>query len=67
MKKQVIADDPATAVYPHKLGKKVNWYVPDHMVPHVEAYIEKVKDQYALPDGIGAKEVKPLSKRRVKK
>lgn len=62
-----LADDPDTAVYPRKLGKMVNWYVPDHMVEFVEAYIEKVKSEYALPDGIGAKAVKPLSKRKVKK
>lgn len=62
-----LADDPATATYPDHLGKMVNWYVPDHMVPYVEEFFQKTKDKYALPDGIGAKAVKPLSKRRIKK
>ncbi len=62
--KQVIflADDPATAVYPAALGKLCDWYVPDNMVDHVKAFIEKAKTEYPEVKGIGAKSVKPLSK-----
>lgn len=62
--KQVIflADDPATAAYPVALGKLCDWYVPDHMVDHVKAFIDKAKAEYPKVKGIGAKSVKPLSK-----
>lgn len=49
-----LADDPATAVYPATLGKKVDWYVPDNMVDHVKALIADKK--------VDAKAAKPLSK-----
>ncbi len=48
------ADDPATATYPEVLGKKVDWYVPDNMVPHVKVLISEKK--------VDAKSAKPLSK-----
>lgn len=57
-----LADDPATAVYPVALGKMCDWYVPDNMVEHVKAFIEKAKADYPEVKGVGAKSVKPLSK-----
>lgn len=57
-----LSDDPATAVYPIKLGKLCDWYVPDSMVDHVMDFVEKVKKDYSGIKGIGAKSVKPLSK-----
>lgn len=49
-----LADDPATAVYPKMLGKKVDWYVPDPMVAHVKTLLAEKK--------VDAKAIKPLSK-----
>lgn len=58
----LLAEDPATATYPVALGKLCDWYVPDHMVDHVKAFIEKAKADYPKVKGVGAKSVKPLSK-----
>lgn len=57
-----LADDPATAVYPVMLGKKVDWFVPDNMVAHVKAYIERLKTEHPELKSAGASAVKPLSK-----
>lgn len=57
-----LADDPATAVYPVALGKLCDWYVPDNMVEHAKAFIEKAKADNPDVKGVGAKSVKPLSK-----
>ncbi|MDE5758927.1 MAG: leucine-rich repeat domain-containing protein, partial [Allobaculum sp.] len=57
-----LADEPEKAVYPVALGKLCDWYVPDHMVDHVKAFIEKAKADYSKVKGVGAKNVKPLSK-----
>lgn len=57
-----LSEDPATAVYPLTLGKLCDWYVPDSMVDHVDAFVEKVKADKSHIKGVGAKSVKSLSK-----
>ena len=57
-----LSDDPTTAVYPIVLGKLCDWYVPDNMVDFVKSFIEKAKAEHPKAKGVGAKNVKPLSK-----
>lgn len=49
-----LADNPDSAVYPKTSAKKVDWYVPDHMVGHVTQLLSK--------NMVKARSVKPLSK-----